>query len=261
MGYRVLTDEQVQNMIAEYHRGDSSSTLGVRYGVTHKAILGLLQRRGIPRRPAGKHRTLPLDESVFDVITEQSAYWAGFLMADGCISYQDGHSPAIIVILSAKDAGHLEQFRIFLKSGHNIRQYSRTDSFSTKPKACYQVRSNRLVTALSRFGVTDDKSQLGCVRLLETNRHFWRGLVDGDGCLADNKGKSPQLWLCGTETLLDQFSTFIHSRWPDARCSIKQITGIHILWCDTKTSYAVAKHLYQNCSTYLPRKKAIADGW
>jgi len=256
-----LTREQVQQMISEYRQGDSSGILAARYGVTHKAILGLLKRRDIPRRPQGPARTMPLDESVFDNITEESAYWAGFLMADGCISYQDGHSPCISVELSSEDQAHLERFRVFLKSGHKITSCSRTDSFSTKPKARYQVRSKHLVSALSQFGITASKSASGYVRQLDANRHFWRGLVDGDGCLFMAKGKYPSLRLCGTEPLLMQFRSFVLALRPSAAVSIGRGPGIFRLWCDTRTSRNVARCLYQNCSVYLPRKKTIADDW
>ena len=258
---KVLTDEQVQQMISEYRQGDSTGVLGNRYGITRWSIRGLLERREIPRHPVGSARTIPLDESAFDNITEHSAYWAGFLMADGCISYQDHHSPAIILILSAQDEAHLERFRAFLKSDHKIRKYSRTDSFSTNPKVCYQVRSRRLVSALSRFGITAGKSTLGYVRHLDTNRHFWRGLIDGDGSLFETRKKYLGLALCGTETLLEQFDSFIRIFKPDAGSSIRFISGTFVLRCNTKTSRAVAKHLYQNCSVYLPRKKTIVDGW
>jgi len=256
----ILTEEQKEQIVSEYMQGDSSIILARRYDITYKAVLGLLERRGIQRRPR-KTRTIPLDESVFDIVTEDSAYWAGFLMADGCISRTDKtRSPAILVVLSAQDSAHLKSFRAFLKSQHAIKTYSRTDSFSTKPKVKYQVRSLHLVEALAQFGVTDNKSDNGRVFFLENNRHFWRGYIDGDGCWTSVNNKL-RLSICGTDALLAQFQSFMHSISPNITSSISHQANISILNCMHAASITIANYIYRDCSIYLPRKEYIVSNY
>jgi hypothetical protein len=61
-----------------------------------------------------------LNESCFDVLTENAAYWIGFLMADGNIHKGRQGSPVVRLTISDKDYGHLIKFRQFLGSTHKI---------------------------------------------------------------------------------------------------------------------------------------------
>src|ERR1700678_1085953 len=72
-----------------YISGESSLVLSREFGVTHGAIGGFLRREGIIRKSIWtEFNRIPLDQDAFAVITPESAYWIGFIMADGCI--QDG---------------------------------------------------------------------------------------------------------------------------------------------------------------------------
>ena len=64
-------------------------------------------------------RTCTLNESSFDVLTEQSAYWIGFLIADGNICYKKG-IPIIALHLKDIDLPHLHKFREFVGSSHKV---------------------------------------------------------------------------------------------------------------------------------------------
>src|SRR4051812_33059121 len=74
--------------IAErYDAGESSGEIGRDLGVTDSAVRWHLRKQGVTLRPSGwKARKYPLDEAVFDTITPTSAYWAGFMRADCCVS-------------------------------------------------------------------------------------------------------------------------------------------------------------------------------
>ena len=56
----------------------------------------------------------PVNEGAFSLDTEESAYWAGFLIADGCISVPQSGSPSVSINLMACDKTHLILFRAFL---------------------------------------------------------------------------------------------------------------------------------------------------
>lgn len=53
-----------------------------------------------------------MDESVFDAINEQSAYWIGDLMADGNIYTGKTGNPRIALTLAEGDREHLVKLRI-----------------------------------------------------------------------------------------------------------------------------------------------------
>src|SRR5579864_3198646 len=114
--------DTVLKCITEYQAGASFSQLAARHGVSVSAIWSHLKKAGVPRRPVSSFRRHAVNQAAFDTITEESAYWIGFLMADGCIPFQQGKSWGFIVSLSLCDRGHLEKLKSFLGSEHPISE-------------------------------------------------------------------------------------------------------------------------------------------
>src|ERR671939_420121 len=130
-----------------------------------------------PRRYPTRRRKCSLNESAFEAITEESAYWLGFLIADGCITRDKrlpNSQPRLKINLAHIDLPQLHKLRNFLDFGGKI---------SICEKYCSMaVSSRRIVKTLETYGVVARKSQRTAAHsLLECNRHFWRGVVDGDG--------------------------------------------------------------------------------
>ena len=110
-----LTGLQILDSIERYQRGESSPAIAEALGVSATTVLRALQRSGIPRRTrSDARRVYTLNEAVFDSITADSAYWIGFLMADGCVYVHQQHFPAIQLELARRDHAHVEKFRDFL---------------------------------------------------------------------------------------------------------------------------------------------------
>lgn len=61
-----------------------------------------------------------VDETVFDSITDQSAYWASFLMIAGSIYTDKTGNPQIALTLAERDREHLIKLRKFLKCSNQI---------------------------------------------------------------------------------------------------------------------------------------------
>lgn len=59
-------------------------------------------------------------DSIFDTITEESAYWMGMLMADGWIFKEKTGNLRIAITLAEEDYIHLVKFSRFLKSTYPI---------------------------------------------------------------------------------------------------------------------------------------------
>lgn len=56
-----------------------------------------------------------LDNTVFDTTTEESAYWSGFLMSDGNISYEKTGNARIALTLAKVDYSHIEKVQRFFE--------------------------------------------------------------------------------------------------------------------------------------------------
>lgn len=254
----------IRNLITGYESGRSLPDLSRECGYHCTSIGRMLKANGVvlrPRgRPAGRCR-----EDAFDAVTEESAYWTGFLMADGCVGDPPGQSKRIQLAIHEKDIGHLEAFRDFLGSDNKIiltvpRPKKRG---GTTRNAMFTVTSDRLAEALIRRGVRPRKSLVARVIGFEHNRDFWRGVIDGDGHVKDESSHGlPILTLTGSWTLVGQFRDFVRAICP--RCGANprngngsggRIAGIHLTGF---YAYAIVDTLYSGCRIALPRKLEMA---
>ncbi len=124
------------------------------------------------------------------------------------------------------------------------------------------MTSAQIARDLARYGVTPRKTFTAKVALLETNRHFWRGAVDGDGWVGISRRSSgnrknrddPRICLCGSHDMLEQWSAFV--------CGITACKGSVVragasIWqCGAQGRHAVRviNALYSDCHVALPRK-------
>lgn len=151
----------------------------------------------------GRPTAYSVNEEVFFLQTDEAHYWIGFLMADGSIYRREPHHQACVKIaLHAQDKEHLERFKLFVQTEQPIRYY--TTNKGKTPVAEISVRSEKIAQCLASFGVVENKSHVARVVGLEQDRHFWRGVIDGDGWVG-TPGKNKGLELVGARTLLEQF--------------------------------------------------------
>jgi DNA-binding CsgD family transcriptional regulator len=210
-------------------------------------------------------RRFPLNEAAFDTITPESAYWAGFLMADGCV-YCHGTYPIISLTLSVTDVNHLRKFERFLGSEGRIRilRSKPNTEYKSKDAARMEVGSRRLATALGMLGITSRKTFTAtpCESLCY-NRHFWRGVIDGDGWLSSSKCSNnaegafpwiPSIGLIGSRQTVEKFSSFISTLFALTPNAIVQTRNVFQVTHSGEKAVIISKVLYGDCQTYLDRK-------
>jgi hypothetical protein len=226
----------------------------------------LTRRRATIRHIPGRENTL--DESAFDVVTPESAYWVGFLMATGSITRAGTRSPAIAVTTADEDRAHLERFRSFVKAMEPITVGTR-DGFrdASRSYLSVQVRSARLARTLARYGVVPYKALVAKAFELEGNRHFWRGCIDGDGSLSlsgDGGRRRPVLsFACRSRELASQFAQFIRAAVPG--CEVDETTRspraycvVHSVTVRDAGCAQLTQVLYGDGVVASPRKQKIA---
>lgn len=197
-----------------------------------------------------RFRKYTLNEHAFDEITPESAYWIGFLMADGCVSLNQ-----IIINLQEKDINHLIKFNSFLKTNYPIKMI-KSGYNSSSLIASLVVSSKYITNRLSEYGVTPRKSLTAKVcDELAFNRDFWRGVVDGDGTLFLGKKEYsyPQLNLGGSYHIINQYKYFIQSL-VNCDPKIEKIKSIFMLKISGKKAQKIIDTLYKNADIYLERK-------
>ncbi len=86
-----------------------------------------------------------------------------------------------------------------------------------------RVTSRHIAEKLSGYGIVPRKSFTARVIGLENNRHFWRGVFDGDGYFKNKDGRDgDKMILTGNNDLCAQFEEFIKENVPEAKVRIRK---------------------------------------
>lgn len=251
--------------IAErYLAGCNLRTLSKECGVSEKRLSHELRTAGILRGRGAvvKHS---YDDHVFDIITEHSAYWIGFLMADGSITkHKTQNTRYLTLAIHEQDKRHIELFNTFMRSSYPVITRDNHGFASNRISRLSITASNHIIESLAKHGVVQNKTLTAAAsEELESNKHFWRGVIDGDGWISTHPPRNlPCIGMVGSKKLCEQFAKFVSTISPDCvakvakktkNCSQFQTTGIH--------AQRLIKTLYDDCEIALERKLAIAKQW
>jgi hypothetical protein len=223
------------------------------------------RRHGDPEwTPEGtQHRRYDLDDSFFDnVDTEAKAYWLGFINADGCvqagaIGTAGWQRHSLYVKLMASDSGHLEKMKADMSAESPVFVHPQRGNTEIT------LSSMHLVESLIRLGVTPRKSLTatpwdGPDHLM---RHYWRGMVDGDGTIVKHSDRDNkwQLRLIGSRAVVEAFRAWAA---PICGSSAKVYPKVNIFsWTagGLASPQALARELYAGSTVYLDRKYELAN--
>lgn len=248
-----------------YAKGYSTPRIGRALDCVPSTIFVRMREIGMPLRTmseanANNCRKYFPDESVFDRRGGEASYWGGFLLADGAIC-----GPTLHLALMATDIEHIRKLRRFLGLGNDcpIRVHSNSRGFGVNDIAKFSVRSQRIVSALAKFGVVPRKTHIASVPLaLRNDRDFWRGLVDGDGWVRmENRApyaNKPQIGLCGTLDICEQFSALC-LRVNMRKACVKRNGKIWTAELNGFWAVPILRWLYERNSVALDRKNVRAQ--
>ena len=186
----IISEEEKNNIISDYKNNMSLRQLEKKYHHGRNAIAKMLESLNIKTTKGNHYRKYFCNFDFFEKIdNELSAYWLGFMYADGCVLSKPKYGQQEIQItLSEKDLSHLELFKKDIKSTYPIRW--------DESKAFYSKNSQRqCIQKITSQKLADDLKKLGCVER-KTNiltfptedvvpkifqKDFIRGYFDGDG--------------------------------------------------------------------------------
>lgn len=210
------------------------------------------------------------NESYFSKVnSEEKAYWLGFISADGGINIP-GHGRdrghVLCINLKGDDAEHLSKLQSAI--GREGPIYDAVSNYGTKV-ARLQIGSKKFVVDLIKLGLPPKKSFIckpwdGPKKLM---RHYWRGVVDGDGSISKvtvkpKKSKPYPAWrlsLNGNEFFIDAFRDFVLKNGCDKEGHKAPHYKIYkISWGGIKPPKQIATLLYNGAKVYLERKMELA---
>ena len=267
VGKRKKSPEMVATAVAMYASGKTMQQISDALNINRITV----RKWVTPIVPSRCTQRLTHNPNVFDEITEYSAYWVGFLMADGCMHEKRCNGQQVLSLaLQDKDKYHVERFLQFIECNATLTAVrSKGKKGQELLSHNCAVTSQPLVDALRKYGLCERKSYHAVASSrIEFNRHFWRGVIDGDGCLMATKkvrsgarGAEPCLSLVGTRPLLRQFRNFVRRLIPTCNPTVRRASR-GVAWVTSVCSShakALMAILYDNSNVSLDRKKAIAD--
>lgn len=199
---------------------------------------------------------------------ESSAYWLGFLYADGCINRQYKNeklkSMDLELGLSSVDKHHLEKFLNSLESNVEIKE--KKTKLNGEVYTCSRVHicCTSMCRDLIELGCTPQKSltlSFPSYDIVPKNlmKHFIRGYFDGDGCVSTvpDKGKPKIITsFVGTYEFLNGLSDFmIEEKVIDFKPKFhKKGNAYEIFIYGNEQIRKMLSWMYDDSKVYLDRK-------
>jgi hypothetical protein len=216
----------------------------------------------------GNKRIYNVNDLFFNELNEKSAYWLGFIYADGYISKTEN---CIRITLSVKDEGHLLKFKNDIQSEspitYHMNRYS--ENYPLTKKARVSIFSKQIKEDLSKLGCNPKKS-LNC-RFPELPQnlipHFIRGYFDGDGSVYTIKpygrmrNSSIGISFIGTEEFIYVLKDKLEfPKEKGIRKDKRLNVNIRILeFAGYNIVEKFRNYIYNNATVFLDRKKEIFD--
>lgn len=187
-----------------------------------------------------------------NINTEEKAYWAGFIAADGNIRKD---FLKMRIELNIQDYNHLEKFRKSIEGNNPIKESVRPNNHS-----CYiDVNCKEMCLALNDLGITPKKSLTLDINIKkipkDLRRHFIRGYFDGDGSLNNYKRENYnylewELSFISSNKFLNQILKELNKERKLYSC------GNNYRFCfkSKKDIFEIIEYLYKDATIYLDRK-------
>ena len=153
-----------------YEQGLTMQSIADQLNISSATVYKKLHKMNVSIRR--KHSKI--DETYFDnPNTEKSAYWAGFIAADGYIYKPNNY---VRLEINIKDKQHLELLGNDI--GKNVTGYNKHNSCKLT------ISSKHIINTLEQYNITQNKSltlQFPTNINTDNIHHFIRGYFDGDG--------------------------------------------------------------------------------
>jgi hypothetical protein len=262
-----LTPNQIDIAKDLYLSGKSTYKIAEVFNIDHETVAYALKKIGVEIRPKTDkvyyHDNFN-HKAFSDMSDEKSLYFYGLLLADGCLSKnKSGKYNHIAIALKEEDKYMLQYLLDYLGSDNSIRDVSYFDKRTNKTYHSNSISFNdtEIVSRLVSYGFSPRKSLKEVVppSPIKDSRHFWRGMIDGDGCLY-KKGKSLKISLVGSKEINTAFNDFVESNVKIiTKREVKHRNNLFYIVYTGDDARRVSKLLYEDASIFLLRKKNIAE--
>lgn len=245
----------IKRISERYIGGESATSIAKDLNVSVQVVLDRLHATDVEvvnSRVRDLYKNV--DENFFSRKDEWSAYTYGLLLSDGCLSNKD----AVIITLQESDTPVLASIaeKMGIHSRPKLSLKKSGEGYSPKVAGSISFSHPKLISDLRDLGMKERKSTREVApECFAFDRHFWRGMVDGDGSLFMCKLKGPVLTLCGSETICNQFLDYCKTLVDGIKSTVRRHKGDLFAVKLTKNKcLPVVRHMYRDNQICLPRK-------
>lgn len=266
---RFFKDSVAQEVFDKYASGLTQKQIADIYGCEVQAVRALFKANNFKARNQTEQSkiTWPKNRDVFtDFTDEDTLFFYGLLLADGCIS----DNGSVSLALQISDLHIVESFQKYIGSDNKIIIVPPKDN--RQAQAAFRFQDREISERLIKMGMLPRKSieeKMPSFDLSDDNlaRHFWRGYVCGDGSIRSypSNGNSdrliPRMHICGSREICEGFSDFCTRVLSEPhglkvyRSEDKRRTNqIYNFRISGKKARDIALFMFDNSKTYINRK-------
>lgn len=259
--------ENENDIILEYEKGNSAITIGKQYGVDYSVIIRILKKNNISLRDQSLRRRKFLinDDFFAEINTEEKAYFLGLIYADGYVNEKRNY---LRLALKSNDVDILIKFRDAIYDNKDKRLIVSRKK-NCNDLLCVDVSSKKIVEDLKKLGVIQAKTfSITFPNKDQVSKHlishFMRGYFDGDGCITfsevckKHKDKiykqiNNKFEIIGTKEFCSVFFQCL-----DIKFSTTKIGAKNIIRATNSSFNSIKKifsFLYNDSNIFLQRKK------
>ncbi len=262
MPKKTLSRDLIDFICLKYNEGKSFKRIAREVDLSDTFIKSILIRENVPLRNE-IYRKYKLKEDFFsEILSEEQAYWLGFIYADG---YIPKRKSGFEINLSIKDIDTLEKLNKAIKSDKPLVSYR--GGISNTEFVRFSVSSLKLKHDLGRIGCTNKKTFTLLFPELPPDliHHFIRGYFDGDGSIGFsyntrecNKKTYRSYWfhISGTFAFCESLKSIINKNCNlDSGIIYKNSSIYRLHYSSLKDIKKIKDYLYKNCFEYMERKK------
>lgn len=239
-------------------KGMSLVKIQKQFKVDRHRLSYLLKKEGIT--PVRNNQKFTYNSGVFKSIdTEESAYWLGFLFADGYVSTDPKYR--LELALAEIDYEHVATFKNFVAPDKPLSK--KVSFLQNRPFNSYKFYAinKELVIDLINHGCTPKKSstlKFPTTVPDDLLKHFVRGYVDGDGHISIHKGKPIFQVSCGSIDFLNSLQNYFEKHvkgYSVVRITKDKRSNVFSLGKGGRPSVTrILEHLYGSSTVHLARK-------
>ncbi len=235
-----------RNDLIDGLKNNSPTLLAQQWNCSRDKIVWWASSYMIPL-PIGNQKYSCSNENIFLTPTEETAYWAGVISADGCIK-KSGKSESYVLELSCLDYELVNGLKQFVGSTKPL--YYRSQKSNGKIKYSCVINNPYIIEDMKLWEIFPRKSKVNrvpeCIKGDDTLISQWLvGLIDGDGCIyfSSKEQKNVLINLLASKEIIDFIGV-----WTDLPCSIrnhKNIPNLYEIVFSGKSAVALYKKIYK----------------